>query len=74
MSLSLFEQDWGENKSPVDTTEITTTILYFEKKELKEFKKLCKSGIREAFGKDFQTKGNISDLLLMVLKEKYGHL
>ena len=37
--MRLFEDDWGVDNSPVDNTEITTTILYFSTKELKEFKK-----------------------------------
>jgi len=39
---------------------------------LKEFKKLCKTGMKKEFGADYQTKGNLSDLLLKVLKENYG--
>lgn len=72
MNLSLFEPDWGFDNSPLDTTEITTTILYFSAEELKEFKELCKRGIKIEFGAEFQQKGNLSDLLLKTLREKYG--
>lgn len=69
----LFEDDWGENNSPEDNTEITTTILYFSKEELTEFKALCKKGIKDMFGNESMEKGNISDLLLNVLKQRYGN-
>lgn len=72
MNLSLFEQDWGIDNSPLDETQITTTLLYFSKDELKEFKKLCKNGIKKEFGEDYQSKGNLSDFLLKVLRENYG--
>jgi hypothetical protein len=70
--MLLFEDDWGVDKSPIESVEITTTILYFSVPELKEFKALCKKGIRETLGEDFQQKGNLSDFLLTILKEKYG--
>lgn len=70
--MKLFEDDWGKDNSPIDNTEITTTILYFSKEELKEFKTLCKEGMKVEFGNEFQEKGNLSDLLLKVLKDKYG--
>lgn len=71
--MELFEDDWGINDSPLENVEITTTILYFSKQELSDFKKLCKIGIKEYFGDDYQEKGNISDFLLKILKEKYGN-
>ena len=70
--MKLFEDDWGKDNSPIDNTEITTTILYFSKEELKEFKTLCKEGMKVEFGNEFQEKGNLSDLLLKVLNDKYG--
>lgn len=70
--MKLFEDDWGVDNSPIEEVEITTTILYFSKEELKQFKKLCKDGIKEMFNEDFQQKGNLSDFLLNVLNEKYG--
>jgi hypothetical protein len=72
--MKLFEDDWGVNDSPIDNTEITTTLLYFSAEELKEFKALCKKGIRFEFKDEYQTKGNLSDLLLIILREKYGNL
>lgn len=72
--MKLFEDDWGVNDSPIDSTEITTTILYFSKEELKEFKSLCKEGMKKEFSEEYQTKGNISDFLLIILKQRYGNL
>jgi len=68
----LFEDDWGVDNSPPDNTEITTTILYFSKEELAEFKKLAKAGIKKEFGAEFQQKGNLSDFLLLTLRANYG--
>ena len=45
-----FDVDYGVDTSPIDNTEITTTILYFSKEELARFKKLCKLGIKKEFG------------------------
>ena len=70
--MKLFEDDWGKDESPIDNTEITTTILYFSKEELKQFKYLCKEGMKVEFGAQYQEKGNLSDLLLKVLNDKYG--
>jgi hypothetical protein len=72
--MKLFEDDWGVDNSPIDNTEITTTLLYFSTEELKEFKALCKKGIKKEFGLEYQQKGNLSDLLLIMLKERYGNL
>lgn len=70
--MKLFEDDFEINESPVDNTEITTTLLYFSKEELKEFKLLCKKGIKAEHPDDFLKKGNISDLLLNLLRKNYG--
>jgi hypothetical protein len=72
--MKLFDDDWGVDNSPIDNTEITTTLLYFSTEELKLFKALCKKGIKQEFGNEYQTKGNLSDLLLIILKQKYGNL
>ena len=70
--MKLFEDDWGVDNSPIENVEITTTMLYFSRQELKEFKTVCKKGIKKEFGQEYQQKGNLSDLLLKVLKEKYN--
>jgi hypothetical protein len=69
--MRLFEDEWGVDESPVDNTEITTTILYFSSDELKEFKQLSRVGIKKEFGQEFQQKGNLSDFLLKILRERY---
>jgi len=70
--MKWFEDDCGVDQSPIENVEITTTILYFSKEELKQFKHLCKEGMKAEFGPNFQEKGNLSDLLLKVLNQKYG--
>ena len=72
--MKLFEDDWGVDNSPQDNTEITTTLLYFSKDELKDFKKLCKAGIKKEFGQEFQQKGNLSDFLLILLRRHYENV
>jgi hypothetical protein len=74
MNLTLFEQDWGVDNSPLDDTQITTTLLYFSNDELREFKSLCKNGMKIEFPDEYKTKGNLSDLLLIVLRKNYGNL
>ena len=70
--IKLFEDDWGVDNSPIDNTEITTTILYSSEQELKLFKKLCKKGIQELYKQEYQQKGNLGDFLLHTLKQSYG--
>lgn len=69
--MKLFEDEWGVDNSPIDETEITTTILYFSTDELKQFKRLCKVGIKKEYNSEFQQKGNLSDFLLLILKRNY---
>ena len=71
--MNLFADDWGKGNDVPDNTKITTTILYMSTDELKEFKALAKKGIKEMFGEEYKQKGNLSDFLLNVLKEKYGN-
>lgn len=72
--MQLFNDDWGVDNSPVDTTEITTTLLYFSKEELKDFKKYCKELMKKEYPDTYQQKGNLSDLLLIILKRQYDNL
>ena len=72
--MQLFNDDWGVDNSPVDNTEITTTLLYFSKDELKDFKKYCKELLKKEFSDTFQEKGNLSDLLLIILKRQYDNI
>ena len=69
--MKLFDDEWGVDNSPIEEVEITTTMLYFSRQELKEFKQLCKKGIKQEFGEQYQQKGNLSDLLLKILKQRY---
>ena len=66
--MTLFNDDWGVDDSPQDNTEITSTILYFSTTELKAFKKLCKVAMKKEYGEQVFEKGNLSDLLLLILR------
>lgn len=66
---TLFPEEYPEDNSAVDDTQITTTLLYFSETELKEFKRLAKQGMKKMFGTEYQFKGNLSDLLLNLLKQ-----
>jgi hypothetical protein len=68
----LFEADYGIDNSAPDSTEITTTILYFSKEELKLFKQLCKKGMQKETLN--LSTANISDFLLLILKQRYENL
>lgn len=68
----LFGLEIPKNLEPKEEVHITTTILYMSEQELKQFKSLCKIGIKELFGKDFQDKGNYTDLILYLLNKEYG--
>ena len=65
--MMLFEDDWGVDNSPTDNTEITTTMLYFSNEELKQFKRLCKLAMKREYGDQVFEKGNLSNLLLLIL-------
>jgi hypothetical protein len=68
--MLLFEDEF-ENKQdlPLQDVEITTTILYMSKEELKEFKHLAKEGIKKLWGQEFQQKGNLTDYILHLMRK-----
>jgi hypothetical protein len=68
--MLLFEDEF-ENKQdlPLQDVEITTTILYMSKTELKEFKHLAKEGIKKLWGQEFQQKGNLTDYILHLMRK-----
>tara|TARA_R100000656_G_C3931463_1_gene124911 strand:+ start:274 stop:507 length:234 start_codon:yes stop_codon:yes gene_type:complete len=68
-TMELFEHDWGIGKSEIEDVDITTTILYFSKEELKIFKTLCKKGIKKMYGEAHQQRGNLPDYLLTLIKQ-----
>jgi hypothetical protein len=69
---SIFAADFKVDESPEDKTEIVQVLLYYEKKEAKEFKRLCKDGMIETYPKP--SEQNISDFLLYLLKKHYGKI
>lgn len=70
---ALFEQQWGKDNSPPDPTEITQVILYYDKPEVAEFKKLAKMAIKDLYPNDYQERGNVSDAILLLLRKNYAN-
>jgi len=71
--LSLFEENFYQQGSQeIDDTEIKMTLLYYNMEEYKEFKKLAKKAIEDHYGKDKFKDGNLSDILLIILRREYG--
>lgn len=70
---ALFSDDefFEEGSQEVDETEIKMTLLYYSLPEFKDFKRLCKIAIADHLGDRRFEDGNISDILLHILKEKY---
>jgi len=64
----LLEPVYGVDQSPPDDTHIVQVLLYFSEEEAEEFKKLCKQRMKEVWPTSYTEKGNISDLLLKILK------
>lgn len=71
--MKLFEDEWGEDNSPIYDPEITQVIFYFSAENAKEFKKNAKELMKEYFP-DYINDGNLSDLLLTLVKEKYENI
>ena len=67
------EELYGVDESAIDNTEISTTLLYYSKEEMAEFKRLCKAGMKKEFPETFQDS-NISDLILTLLKKNYAEV
>lgn len=71
--MSLFNQNWEVNTSPIDNTEITTLTLHISTEEVKEFKSLCKKGMKTMYPETFQ-QSNLTDFLLQLLRNNYGEV
>lgn len=72
MNNELFQMEdfFEKNEEPIEDTQITTTILYYSKDELKEFKSLSKKLIKKYWGENY-LEGNASDLILKILRKEY---
>lgn len=68
MFEDLLEPVYGVDQSPPDDVHIVQVLLYFSEAEAEEFKTLCKETMKSVWPKDYTTKGNISDLLLTLLR------
>ena len=71
--MKLFEDDWGEDNSPIEDPEITQVIFYFSAENAKEFKKKSKE-LMKIYFPDYIKDGNLTDLLLILVKQKYEEI
>lgn len=69
---TLFDTEIPKNTDPIQDVDITTTILYMSSVELKEFKRLAKESIKRLWAQEFQQKGNLTDLILYLLRKDNG--
>lgn len=69
MYNTLFDDDIPKNESPLQDVNITTMLLYMSEEENKEFKALCKEGIKKLFPDDYREKGNLTDYLLHLIRK-----
>lgn len=63
--------DYGNDESEIEMVNTNQFMLYYDDADFKEFKELCKAGMRSEFPENFQ-KANASDLLLALLRKQYG--
>lgn len=66
---TLFDTEITKDESPIQDLDITTLILYLSTTELKEFKHLCKEGMKKMLPETYRDEGNVPDLLLKLLRE-----
>lgn len=71
--MDLFGELYEPDESPIEDTAITQIILYLDAPDAKEFKRLAKIAMRDKWPTTFSEEGNISELLFILLKEKYGN-
>lgn len=73
MFSDILEPQYGEDKSPPDPTKITQIILYFDKPDSLELKRLAKIAMKDFWPGTYIEEGNISDLYLLLLKKHYAN-
>tara|TARA_Y100000592_G_C5286434_1_gene228743 strand:- start:312 stop:545 length:234 start_codon:yes stop_codon:yes gene_type:complete len=64
-----FEEQFQADHSPEDSTQVTTTILYYSEQELKEYKKYAKILLKKYWQHDYKNR-NTSDLILKMFKNE----
>lgn len=58
-----------KDESPIDNTQITTTLLYYSQEELKEIKILGKKLLKKHFPDNYM-ESNLSDLILKIFRDE----
>jgi hypothetical protein len=72
MFRDLIEQySADESVSIPDNTNINQVIIYYDDKQLEDFKRLAKEAMKIEFPFDFQRQ-NLSTILLHILNKHYG--
>lgn len=72
--MGLFDEEYGVNNAPEDSTQITQVIIYLDAPDAILFKKLCKEGMKVEYPGNYIEEGNMSKLLFKIVKEKYENL
>jgi hypothetical protein len=63
----LFELEQPKDDSPIERLNITYIQLYYDEKQLQQFKQLCKRGMMKMHPTTYQQQ-NISDFIFEILK------
>lgn len=66
---SLLDNIFQDSNSEKDNTQIVQVLLYYSEEEAKEFKRICKEGIKREFPKEYFEKGNVSDFIIKILRK-----
>jgi hypothetical protein len=69
----LFAGEWTADESPIEDAAIKQKLLYYSEEEHQEFNRLAKIGMRIMWPSDLD-EANQSDLILNLLREKYGNI
>lgn len=66
----LLQPTYGQDNSPEDLTRVNQVILFYNQEDTDDFKRISKALMKKYWPEDFQAKGNISDLLLILLRNE----
>lgn len=64
----LFEQEQPKDQSQIEELNITSIYLYFSDADARQFKQMCKVGMRKMGPDNFQ-QSNISDFIFALVKQ-----
>lgn len=64
----ILQPDYGIDTSPPDPTIITQVLLYLDKKDADEFKRLAKKSMMRHWPNTYKEQANLSELILKLLR------